>query len=189
MSNRRGLVNDLQAAAEIGDEALKAVANEYLAKDSPRHIACQRMSHGSVKIRRTLVHHAGTILPITTNGSIRRPLRAWVYIADAGLGLIKIGMSGGPKSRCKRMGVLLYVAIEVTPAAARHVETEALRLLRRRSGDGEWVEASCEEGLAAVRRAKEIVGGYMHVDPEITPEESRQRRIRNGALNGENESA
>lgn len=103
--------------------------------------------------------------------------RAWVYVGVSRRGLVKVGMSGDPERRCAGLHLRLHFAQEVVAAAAKDVEAEALRLLRRRQGDGEYGRFSADEAVAAVCRAYEAVARYRRVDPDLTEEEARLRRI------------
>lgn len=128
--------------------------------------------------------------PITTMGTIGRPARAWIYVGEDKSGYrVKIGMSSGPIARCRHLGVSLYSALEVIPLAAKLVETEALRLLGHKIGDGEWVVAEPIDAASAVRRAKRIVARYTHVDPELTAEEARIRRAQGVNLENQGHGA
>jgi hypothetical protein len=115
--------------------------------------------------------------PIRTVGTLHGASRAWVYVGQARSGAIKIGMSGDPERRCRGLHVRLIHAVEVTPSAAKDVETEALQNLGRRMGEGEWVQVCAEDGIAAVSAAFASVGRSRHVDPALSEDEARQHRI------------
>lgn len=122
-------------------------------------------------------NYRGNKNPLTTKGWLKEPERAWVYVGVAQGGKIKIGMSSVPEKRCKDLRVKLFDTVEVTPKAAKQVETQALRNMGASVGDTEWVYATPEEGIAAVRAALDTVNRYTHADPSMTSEEARGYRI------------
>lgn len=104
----------------------------------------------------------------------------FVYVGQGSAGIIKVGMSCNPHRRCRKdFGIDLVGAVKVTREAAKEVETYALRALGARSGDTEWVRGRTGiEAMAAVKRARDEVGRFMHADPDLTPEEARIARSR-----------
>jgi hypothetical protein len=60
---------------------------------------------------------------------------------------------------------------------AKQVETETLRLLGHKIGDGEYVSIDPATALIAARRARDVVGRYTRADPALTEDEARQQRI------------
>lgn len=121
--------------------------------------------------------HTGIRRPIRTSGRLGKAEHAWVYVGVSPRGRVKVGMSEDPDRRCAAMKIRLFDAVEVVPAAAKEVETEALRILGHKVHDGEWTERSPEEAIAAVRLAVEAVARCRRVHPDLTEEESRARRV------------
>ena len=115
---------------------------------------------------------------IRTNGRLTSPDgRAWVYVATDQRGRIKIGMTGDPEARAKGLRAVMRLVVEVLPCAAQHVETEALRLLGHKSGDGEWTHATLDTALAAVWVAKAQAAKVMRVDPSLSEDDARRLRM------------
>jgi transcription antitermination factor NusG len=115
--------------------------------------------------------------PIRTTGTLRDAERAWVYVGVSRRGAVKVGMSADPDKRCAGLSIRLHYAQEVAPEAAREVETEALRRLGNRKYDGEWTVELPDDAVAAVMAAYQAVGAYRRVDPDLTDDEARARRI------------
>lgn len=114
---------------------------------------------------------------ITTTGYLRNPEKAWVYVGVAKSGRVKIGMSGDPEARCRRLGISLWSTQEVVPSAAKIVETESLRLLRREQADGEWGSFTPDAAVSAVKKAFRAVCLERWTDPTMTEAEARNWRI------------
>ena len=91
--------------------------------------------------------------PITTYGYVPSDRAAFVYAAGPKDGLVKVGMSSNLRQRMKDLRAVLIFAHPVKPSIAKAVETEALRRLGHRVGDGEWVTASPEDVVQAIRQA------------------------------------
>lgn len=115
--------------------------------------------------------------PITTTGHLTPVGSAFVYVGVGTGGRVKIGMSAEPHERCAKLGIRLHLAHPVTAIAAKAVETEALRLLGQRVGDGEVVRCDPRQVVQAVFDARDIVARSMHADPDLTPEQARLWRI------------
>lgn len=115
---------------------------------------------------------------INTKGRIRSlDGRAWVYVAVAVDGRVKIGMSGNPEVRAYGLRAEMRLCAEVAVEAAQHIETEALRLLGHTAGDGEWTFAPLERALAAVWVARARAAKVMRVDPSLSDDDARRLRI------------
>jgi hypothetical protein len=116
---------------------------------------------------------------LTTTGYIAKDGTAYVYAAGTRDGLIKIGMTARKNQRIANLNARLIFAVEVVHAAAKEIETHALRLLGHGPGDGEYVaRITPSEATFAVKEAFRLVGGYRHVDPAMTEEEARKARIK-----------
>jgi hypothetical protein len=86
-------------------------------------------------------------------------------------------MSAEPEERCRKLRVQMAHAREVVPSSAKHVETEALRVLGNRQEDGEWSLATLANAMSAVEEAFASVGRRMHVDPGLTWDQARRARV------------
>lgn len=126
-------------------------------------------------------HEAAKIPPKVTRGSLGGATKAFVYVGIDG-GRIKIGMSGEPLQRCKRLGCALRYDIQVVPSAAKMVETFALQALGATVDDDEWVDCSVEQAIEAVEAAWGKTSNLRHTDPHVTADEARLSRI--GRANG-----
>ena len=112
-----------------------------------------------------------------TTGAPADTGECFVYVAQ-GRGQIKVGATSNVQSRMRQIRARLLLSIPVTFEAARDVEGMALTMLGRYHDDpGEWVTATAEQGMKALRDAWEAVGRYRRVDPTLTEEEARLRRI------------
>lgn len=101
----------------------------------------------------------------------------FVYIAKTSRA-IKVGVTSNVERRMRGLRANLLLALPVVYEAAREVEGHALTILGNRKGKrSEWVIATDEQAMAALRQAWEAVGRYRHVDPALTAEEARQHRI------------
>lgn len=129
-----------------------------------------------LKCKTTSVKIAG--VPIKTTGCLsRKSAYAWIYVATGRGGVVKIGMSGDLNRRADALQATMRFSVPVIPAAARAVETAALRRLGRMSGDGEWVRDPLETVIQAVEAAMDEIRRFRHVDPHLTFEEARKLRI------------
>jgi hypothetical protein len=94
--------------------------------------------------------------------------RAWLFIATSRRHpTVFIGSSSDPQARSRSLSLHLEEVIPVVPSAARHV----LSQLRHPYFD---VQAAS----ADLARAYQSVSRYHHVDPSISPEVAKARRLR-----------
>ncbi len=116
--------------------------------------------------------------PIKTKGALAAVgLRAWVYVAVANDGAVKVGMTTDPHARQRQIGAEMRMVIEVRPEVARTVETDALRLLGHSQDDGEWTGRNIGQAMAAVWIARAEAARAMWVDPGMSEDDARLLRI------------
>ena len=127
------------------------------------------------------VHERHPKAILNTTGHLGDGEEAWIYAAVTRDNRIKIGMTTDRHKRMIQLGTKLVYAIQVVKDAAKEIETHALRLLGHWKGDGEYVlRVEANRAADAIDEAFRVVGGYRHVDPSITEEEARLRRIGGG---------
>lgn len=114
--------------------------------------------------------------PIRTRGRVTGET-AWVYLGANAAGRLKIGMTGQPERRCRGLRIRLIFAQECVLDAARLIETEALRILGHRQGDGEWTFLPAADAKQAILDAYERIGRGRRVSPYLTMEQDRLRRV------------
>ena len=117
--------------------------------------------------------------PITTIGWLPDEVPAYVYVGAKRDGRLKVGMSIEPENRCRNLGLTMILAHPVMTDAAKAVETDALRRLGARAGDGEYVWCEVQQAVDAVKAARDAIGKRFHADPSLTAEEARLQRIAN----------
>ncbi len=102
---------------------------------------------------------------------------AWVYVATAPDGCVKIGMTTDTPKRMKQIGGSLRMAVHVHPVAARHIETEAFQMLGHDLTQGEWLGGCPFDAMAAVWTAYTAVARRMPVVPGLAENDARMMRI------------
>lgn len=114
---------------------------------------------------------------LRTSGFLKRGVPAFVYVAGRD-GRVKVGMTTNPAARAKDLGAKMRLVLPVVTEAARDVESAALtRLGRCNLMPGEWVESSVAEAIDALQAAWHQVARYRRVDPAISEEDARARRL------------
>lgn len=120
-----------------------------------------------------------------TRGGLRKnAIEAWVYVATAEDGAVKVGISSNIPQRMRTIGGELRLMVSVAPEAAPHVETEAFQLLGHDLDAGEWLRVRPEEAMAAVWTAYTATARRMCVIPGVSPDDARKMRIALAKLNG-----
>jgi len=114
---------------------------------------------------------------LITSGSIGEASCAFIYIGRKSDSVLKIGMTTRPEARCRELGVKLLWTIAVVGSSARMVETYAHQELGALQHDTEWVKCSYERAVKAVCLAWRKAERIAHVDPRITPDEARRKRV------------
>ena len=113
-----------------------------------------------------------------TRGGLRKAAtQAWVYVATDRDGFVKMGISSNVPSRMRGLGAQVRLALEVTPAAAPGVETEAFQLLGHDLSTGEWVGRDLPAAMAAAWAAYVAAVRRACVLPGISADDARLMRI------------
>ncbi|WP_156878690.1 GIY-YIG nuclease family protein [Roseomonas gilardii] len=115
--------------------------------------------------------------PYRSSGKLSPDLPAWVYVACTKRGKVKIGMSNNPERRVMSLKASLMFVRPVTFIASRDVESRALDIMGRLTGQSEWVHGTVEQAIEAVNTAWDAVSRYKWTDPALTEVQARKYRI------------
>jgi len=115
---------------------------------------------------------------LNTVGTIAPDGEAYVYAAAVSANRIKIGMTARRPQRIRNLKARELFVMPVVHSAAKEIETHTLRLLGHGPKDGEYVRGiTASDAIKAIREAYRLVGGWRHVDPTITAQQARAKRI------------
>ena len=120
----------------------------------------------------------------TRGGLPKSAIQAWVYVATAADGAVKVGISSNIPQRMRTIGGHLRLALEVQPCAAQAVETEAFQLLGHDLENGEWLGRDLAAAMVAVWRSYSAAVRRMATIPGLSEEDARALRIALANTNG-----